>query len=73
MPHITISIKMDDDGDQEKYEAAKTAAMMAAKHMLTVCALIAGKRKPMVTLQIGDLFHGQEEIELADDIPGLDV
>jgi hypothetical protein len=68
MPHVIIELRMDDDGDKEKYDVAVTASKVAAKYLLTAVLLIAGKRKPVIALQYGDMFHSEEEIMLADDI-----
>ena len=57
-----------DDSNPEAVEIMQKAMMMAAKHVFTTAALIAGKRKPMVKLFTGDMFVNEEEINLADDI-----
>lgn len=72
MQEITIQLRVDFERDRkEECEAImEDAAKTAAKHLLTTAAMIAGKRSPQVSLQVGDMFSTTKEIELANDLPG---
>ena len=65
---IEMKVDFDTDGKEEREKLLLDAAKVAAKHLLTTALLIQGKRKPQIALMTDDLFTGQEEIELADDI-----
>ena len=58
-----------DDSDKEKMPLVEQAARVAAKHLFTTALLLQGDgRKPMIAFQAGDLFEGEQEISLADDL-----
>lgn len=50
--------------DDSKYDLMTTAAREAARGLLTHAILLKDKRDPNITLQSGDLFEGNKEIEL---------
>jgi hypothetical protein len=67
MKSYTIELRCDDD-TAEKDEIILTAAKVAAKHLFTMACLIAGKRKPQISLRTSDMFVAESEISLAEDI-----
>jgi hypothetical protein len=68
MKSYTIELRCDDD-TPEKDEIILSAAKVAAKHLFTMACLIAGKRKPQISLRTSDMFVAESEISLAEDIP----
>jgi hypothetical protein len=69
MRTIKIELRIDMD-NPDKDELLINSARMAAKHLLTTAMLISGKRPPLISLETGDMFEGNKEVSLADDIEG---
>lgn len=67
MRTLTIELRFDAD-EEDKHEVLKEAAKAAAKHLYTNALLISTKRKPQIAMYTSDMFAGQEEITLADDL-----
>jgi hypothetical protein len=67
MRTMTIELRFDAD-EEDKHEVLKEAAKAAAKHLYTNALLISTKRKPQIAMYTSDMFAGQEEITLADDL-----
>jgi hypothetical protein len=67
MKSYTIELRCDDD-TPEKDDIILTAAKVAAKHLFTMACLIAGKRKPQISLRTSDMFVAESEISLAEGI-----
>lgn len=63
-----IELRVDFD-DETKNPIIEAAMRMAGKHVLTSAMLLADKRAPTIALWGGDMFEGEKEINLADDIP----
>ncbi len=67
MRTLTIELRFDAD-EEERHEVLRDAAKQAAKHLYTAALLISTKRKPAIAMYSADMFAGQEEISLADDL-----
>lgn len=67
MRSFKIELRVD-DLDPEKVQLVETAARIAAKHLFTTALLLSEARKPQITLQSGDMFEGEKDINLADDL-----
>ena len=67
MRTLTIELRFDSD-EEERHEVLKQAALQAAKHLFTSALLISTKRKPQIAMYTSDMFAGQNEISLADDL-----
>lgn len=68
MRTLTIELRFDAD-EEDKHEVLREAAKQAAKHLFTQAVLISTKRKPQIAMYTSDMFAGQEEISLAEDLP----
>jgi hypothetical protein len=66
------SIELRTDHDDPSKDATIVEAMkVAAKHIFTTALLIQDRRKPTIAMETGDMFVGEVEINLADDLPAI--
>ncbi|MGE0677815.1 hypothetical protein [Pseudolabrys sp.] len=68
MLQVTIQMRVDFDAEkrEDKNQLVIAAARTAAKTLIANVALLADKRKPQVSLQVGDMFTADESIEIFD-------
>jgi flagellar biosynthesis regulator FlbT len=65
---IELRINFRSDTEATKKPALLSAAQMAAKHLYTTGLLLQDDREPTIALYTDDMFVGEQEIMLADDI-----
>jgi hypothetical protein len=68
MQSLIIELRYDNNDNPEIDAVAVPAAKSVAKHLYTIMSLVAGKRKPQISLRMSDMFVTEEEISLAEDI-----
>lgn len=65
MRTFQIEIRVDFQ-DESKYDHITAAARDAARGLLATAMLLKDKREPQASLQTGDLFEGNKELELIE-------
>lgn len=63
---ITLRVNYDTEGRKEREQITLDACKDAAQTLLATTAMIAGKRKPRVMIQCGDMISEVQSVELFD-------
>jgi len=61
---ITLRVNFDTDGKAEREQITLDACRDAAQTMLATVAMLAGKRKPRVMIECGDMISEVQNVEL---------
>lgn len=61
---ITLRVNFDTDGKKEREQITLEACKDAAQVLLATTSMIAGKRKPRIMLQCGDMISEINNVEL---------
>lgn len=67
---ITLRVNYDTEGRKEREQITLDACKDAAQNLLATTAMIAGKRKPRIMVQCGDMISEVQHVELFE---GADV
>lgn len=63
MRTITIELRVDFQEDA-KYDIVLEAARAAARELLTVSLMLKDKREPQISMQTGDMFIRNKDLEI---------
>ena len=63
MQTITVEIRVDFQ-DEEKYKVMLEATRATARELLTTALMLKDKREPQISLQSGDMFERNKELEI---------
>lgn len=64
-----IELRMD-FVDESKHDQMIIIARQTAQELVTAAYLMMDKRKPLITLETGDMFEGNKEIEVVTPTEG---
>ena len=67
---ITLRVNYDTDGKEERERLTLDACKDAAQVLLATTSMLAGKRKPRIMIECGDMISEVKNVELFD---GADV
>ena len=67
---IEIAVDFNDEGGAEKIQMIEQILRSAARQVLTSAMLLQDKRKPQVVITSSNMFEGNREILLGDDLTG---
>lgn len=67
---ITLRVNYDTDGKEERERLTLAACKDAAQVLLATTSMLAGKRKPRIMIECGDMISEVKNVELFD---GADV
>lgn len=67
MRTYTLELKVHFD-EESRYEIVKNHLKEQARETLSVCLLLAGDRTPQIALHSQDFFHGNEDLEITEEV-----
>lgn len=65
MRTITIELRVDFQ-ENEKYDIVTEAARSSARELLTMALMLKDKREPQISLQSGDMFERNKDLEITE-------
>lgn len=65
MRTITIELRVDFQ-ENEKYDIVTEAARSSARELLTMALMLKDKREPQISMQSGDMFERNKDLEIIE-------